>query len=144
MMQCMADPDFNKSGSIGMLLDNSVFWDCSMETYQIHNGPTLKHTPFGWLIGGEVSIGHKRATTLFSRFNKEESNEELVLDKKLEQFFSAENIDSTRPVLTAEEKYCESHYIETTTRDDGGKFIVKMPIKQNALMLGNNLNTAIH
>lgn len=43
----LADPDFNKTGKVDLLLDNAVFWDCLMsETLPITNGPMLRSTKF--------------------------------------------------------------------------------------------------
>jgi len=48
----LADPLFHKADQVDLLLDNAVYWDCLMEsTYQSQNGPTLRCSRFGWLIG---------------------------------------------------------------------------------------------
>lgn len=141
----LADPQFNQSQDIDMLLDNSIFWDCLMEpTLNIPNGPTLRCTQFGWLVGGEVKNIDNKSSSFLSCFTKTERSGENILDNKLDKFFSSEDIDSSHKVLTAEEQYCENHYNTTTIRDQDGKFVVKMPMKTNSHKLGTNLNNALH
>lgn len=47
-------------------------------------------------------------------------------------------------ILTVEEQKCEDHFIKTHTRDENGRYIVRLPFRDNLIEnLGNSLNTAI-
>lgn len=45
--------------------------------------------------------------------------------------------------LTAEEKLCESHFVNNYQRDEFGRFIVRLPFIENKVDLGDSLSTAI-
>lgn len=87
--------------------------------------PMAQNTEFGWLIMGpqrEKSSSFK-VTSLISN---------MEIEEQLNKFFAAENINSEDEMedgMTAEEEYCEKHFIETTKRNDDGRFITSIPFK---------------
>lgn len=139
----LADPEFHSSGKIDILLDNSVFWECMMaHTYAIPNGPTLRCTRFGWLIGGEINLPAKTSSSFLSCCPRESvMNEEI--DEQLNKFFALDDVESSKPSLTAEEKYCETLYSSTTRQVSDGKYIVQMPFKVTNRKLGMNYKRAL-
>ncbi len=44
--------------------------------------------------------------------------------------------------LTPDENECEQHFIKTHTRNQQGKYIVRLPLKMDASLLGNSLGRA--
>ncbi|KAI5640762.1 mab-21 protein domain-containing protein [Phthorimaea operculella] len=53
------------------------------------------------------------------------------LDDKLCRFWELEEIPTKRPLLSEEEKACELHFKENTTRLENGRFCVKLPLKES-------------
>ncbi|KMQ89917.1 pao retrotransposon peptidase [Lasius niger] len=64
---------------------------------------------------------------------------QLVLTK----FWNIECVNNVAP-FTPEENYCMEHYTKSTIRDENGRFIVSMPIKNEKLLqLGESKDTAL-
>lgn len=140
----LADPQFHQSSKVEILLNADVFYDVLLgEKFRLTEGPMLIHSKFGWIVGGSIKNVHKNpASTFLSCFSRSEPTEGI--DEKLEKFFEAEDVNSSKPVLTEEEKYCEKIFSSTTTKDENGKFIVQLPFKQNVKPLGSNLSNSMH
>ncbi|GFU96749.1 integrase catalytic domain-containing protein [Trichonephila clavipes] len=63
-----------------------------------------------------------------------------------EKFFELESLpdDSKEITKSEEEIYCEEHFVSTYKRDKTGRFIVRLPIKENAeTLLGHSKENAI-
>lgn len=54
-----------------------------------------------------------------------------------------ENIADSTVQLTEEEQYCEDYFANTISRDISGKFVVKIPLKCDPIMLGNSKDSAL-
>ncbi|XP_055604574.1 uncharacterized protein LOC129752819 [Uranotaenia lowii] len=64
------------------------------------------------------------------------------LHRLMERFWLIEEGDST-PCHSVEEAACENHFQSTVSRTDDGRYMVRLPVKQDLLPnLGNNWNTA--
>ncbi|GFX70003.1 DUF1758 domain-containing protein [Trichonephila clavipes] len=59
---------------------------------------------------------------------------EPSLDITVKKFFELESLpdDSKEITKSEEEIYCEEHFVSTYKRDKTGRFIVRLPIKENA------------
>lgn len=141
----LADPRFNESGPIDILLNSEVFYDCLLsQKIRLNNGPMLIHTKFGWIVGGNVNetLTNSLHASLLSTFSFTTKTLIDGLDEQLQKFFEIENFEGQKS-LSAEEKYCEQLFTSTTTRDENGKFIVMLPFKENKKPLGRNLANAM-
>ncbi|KAF2900216.1 hypothetical protein ILUMI_05968 [Ignelater luminosus] len=70
----------------------------------------------------------------------------LSLQQQVENFWALENpvMGSNEPLnLTTEEIACENHFRKNTIRDDAGRFIVKLPIKNDKLDIADTRGTAL-
>ncbi|GFX68158.1 DUF1758 domain-containing protein [Trichonephila clavipes] len=68
------------------------------------------------------------------------------LDITVKKFFELESLpdDSKEITKSEEEIYCEEHFVSTNKRDKTGRFIVRLPIKENAeTLLGYSKENAI-
>ncbi|KAK9702017.1 hypothetical protein QE152_g30218 [Popillia japonica] len=65
----------------------------------------------------------------------------LSLNQQIAKFWELEEIPAQRR-FSLEEQFCESHFKETTKRDDTGRFIVKLPFKQSVHNIGESEYTA--
>lgn len=66
-----------------------------------------------------------------------------AIDEKLNKFFALDDVDSIRPVLTAEERYCEKLFSLTTKKEADGRYTVRMPFKVSNRELGTNFKNAL-
>jgi len=62
------------------------------------------------------------------------------VDFKLQRFWEQEEI--VAPVRTKEEEVVEIYFVEKTTRDETGRFIVRLPRRSQDLQLGDSYTMA--
>lgn len=121
----LADPEFQLSRPVDMLLGASVLFDILRSgNKQIGEDlPFLQNTELGWVIGGAV----KRMKTDFAatRFISENTSNMLCRD------------------WTEEDALCEQLFVETTTRTPEGRFVVKLPLKSIFNQLGDSKSMAL-
>lgn len=70
------------------------------------------------------------------------TNHDMCLSEKLEMFWKTEECPA-KEIWSNEEKQCAEHFIKNTRRDEKGKFIVKLPLKNNVNNLGRSYQTAL-
>ena len=98
------------------------------------NHPVVQETHLGWILLGRIpKEGADRSTVLFIC-------NEPPIDFKLQRFLEQEEIVS--PIRTKEEEAVERHFMETTTRDETGRFVVRLSRHSQNLQLGNSYTTA--
>ncbi|XP_072398228.1 uncharacterized protein [Diabrotica undecimpunctata] len=56
---------------------------------------------------------------------------------QLAKFWELEECQSTK-ILSTEEQFCEEHFKENTRRNENGRFIVRLPLKQSPESLGES------
>lgn len=121
----LADPEFHLSRPVDMLLGVSIMFDI-IRSGNIEIGeqlPLMQNTKLGWVIGG--------------------GNTYLKANREIAMFIN-ENISSLLSrKLTEEESICEQLFIETTLRTSEGRFIVRLPQKQNVNQLGDSKSVAL-
>jgi hypothetical protein len=145
----LADPDFHRPRPVDLLIGNSITLAAELpEKIQLPEGPYLKHTKFGWIIGGDIvgyAISEAPQPSLltcfaFSMHGQTEAESELA--DKIEKFMAIENLEGPVKRFTPTEQYCEELFRSTTQRDASGRFIVQLPFKKSVYQLGQNINNA--
>ncbi|KAJ8963863.1 hypothetical protein NQ317_004277 [Molorchus minor] len=154
----LADPEFNNTGEIDILLGSNVFWSIlSIGQERLgQNMPLLQNTQFGWVVAGNICLNSKCNESI-SCLNV---NLENSIDDKIIKFWNIEEINNARPLLSQEEKYCEAHFEKTTRRDSTGRFIVdkilalvmrfinnaRLPkdLRQYGVVTPNELDNSLH
>ena len=131
----MADPEFYKAGPIDIVLGAEVVEQFMLErkirmTKSLH----LRDSNFGWVVIGSISSSNTPSNTL--QIFHVESN-----PSHLEKFWQLEDVPQ-HYTKTKEEVFCEDHFTQTTRRDEHGRFIVKLPFKENSSKLGDSLCNA--
>lgn len=138
----LADPSFNQSGEIDLLLGSEIFWKVIRNNqFQLGKSmPTLHDTQFGWVVAGDINLSntHQSRHTL----NSYSCTLEL-LDARLKSFWEIENVDFQRK-YTPEEQACEDHFVKNTFRDSDGRFVVTTPLKHSLEKLGNSRTQALN
>ncbi|XP_070526460.1 uncharacterized protein [Cardiocondyla obscurior] len=138
----LADPQFNKASEIDMLIGAELFWQliCIGQIGATREHPTLQKTRLGWVLAGrlqsasgEIARAHALHATV--------TNADLY--KKIEYFWRIEE-RSGAASSTLEERECEAHFEENVEIDATGRYIVKLPIKENAFRtIGNSRDIAL-
>ncbi|GFS79979.1 integrase catalytic domain-containing protein [Trichonephila clavipes] len=98
----------------------------------------LQNTKFGYLVTGTLPQSQQQANCCLIS--------EPSLDITVKKFFELESLpdDSKEITKSEEEIYCEEHFVSTYKRDKTGRFIVRLPIKENAeTLLGYSKENAI-
>lgn len=128
----LADPAFNVSNQIDILLGAELFWKllCVGKIKLANNQPYFQKTQLGWVVGGSFNYPNPSKTIACNLSLR-------TLDQKLTKFWEIEEVQ-TKPNLSPEELECENHYQKTYTRDSTGRFIVKLPFKKVVRPLGSS------
>ncbi|GFT59948.1 DUF1758 domain-containing protein [Trichonephila clavipes] len=98
----------------------------------------LQNTKFGYIVTGTLPQSQQQANCCLIS--------EPSLDITVKKFFELESLpdDSKEITKSEEEIYCEEHFVSTYKRDKTGRFIVRLPIKENAeTLLGYSKENAI-
>ena len=135
----LADPTFHTSGRIDMLLGTEVFFAAlrSEKKPRTASRPFLQNTELGWILAGEVPSTVTSPAPSNSFFIRSEGD----LGQQLQRFWEIEEIHM-KP-HSPEETACENHFVQNTTRDLSGRFIVKLPLKEDRSVLGDSLNSSV-
>ena len=123
----LADPDFFESKRVDLLLGVSIFYEL-LENGKINlkiGLPTLLNTKIGWIVGGEVKNIQKSHQSLCHLVSNDD------LQNQLQRFFEIEHIENKKH-HTLEEEQCEESFLANTKRDLNGRFIVRLPVKEDS------------
>lgn len=136
----LADPQFYKSGKIDLLIGAEMFWDlvCIGQIRIGKNRPVLQKSLLGWILSGRmISPENQKSQTICNLSLLEELNDTV------NKFWQVENCLDDKGIV-AEEEYSEQFFKETHSRDADGRFVVRLPVKENALkQLGNSKDSAL-
>lgn len=135
----LADPKFNLSASIDILLGANTFWSILLSE-QIKLGknmPVIQNTHLGWIVSGPIrsiqSSACNHATFSFHVVD--------TLDQ-LRKFWEIEELHPST-ALSVEEKMREDHFVENFTRDSDGRFKVDIPFKESPSKLGDTKRSSL-
>lgn len=137
----LADPNFWKPDTVQMLLGVGFLAKIINSVIQRNrDGIALMKTSLGVIVFGSLSDGiDEQSGYSLSAIEYEEGDQ---LNKLLERLWIQEQIGD-RPELTEEEKVVEQHFLDTHKRDETGRFIVKLPLKDNEKDLGSSRDIAL-
>ncbi|XP_046625025.1 uncharacterized protein LOC124307430 [Neodiprion virginianus] len=101
--------------------------------------PIAQETQFGWVLSGCVSA--EAASPSYSAVQGFQCSLDHELLDFVQQFWKQEEV--SKPLaLTSEEERCEQHFRETVSRNASGRYVVRLPLKDNSVELGNSRNPA--
>ncbi|GFR14023.1 DUF1758 domain-containing protein [Trichonephila clavata] len=132
----LADPAFYKSSPIDVLLGVDL-------TLPLLRGQTLsmgKDKPFairselGWIIGGKANSSGQNSLQV--------NHIQLVSDQLINKFWELDSVPCAKP-LTSLEEACEDHFVKTHSRDENGRYTVRLPFHSPPTRLGNSKQNAI-
>ncbi|GBN51454.1 hypothetical protein AVEN_268817-1, partial [Araneus ventricosus] len=136
----LADSSFYTPGQIDILVGSELFFEIlKPEQHRLQDGNVIfQNTKFGYLVTGMLPQLQTQANCYFIS--------EPNLDMTVKKFFELESLpgDSREITKSEEEIYCEEHFVKTYKRDQTGRFIVQLPLKENAeSVLGSSKENAI-
>lgn len=134
----LADPEFNVSRRIDLIIGAGHFYSFLRDgrIRLAHNLPMLVETVFGWIVTGRIESLPAAETVACHVVQTS------AIDDQLDRFWRLEEVSGS--TYSVEEQQCENFYRETVSRDNSGRYIVRMPRKpQFDQMFGNSKETAI-
>ncbi|XP_011859827.1 PREDICTED: uncharacterized protein LOC105557253 [Vollenhovia emeryi] len=130
-------PTYDKPGPIDMLFGAGVYWKIIIGALENHikGRPALQNTHLGVIIGGELE---EELINTLDCCNVVTNSQ---LQSQLQRFWIQEEVPEVCP-YSPEEMHCENLFSNTTTRQDDGRFIVRLPIRSH-VNLGDSMPQAI-
>ncbi|XP_075150485.1 uncharacterized protein LOC142224588 [Haematobia irritans] len=138
----LADPNFNISSHIDLILgnDSERFINIDGIKKDIYGCASAYNTIFGWVLSGPMPT-----ESVLSFTTKVYALESDTLSDVLKKFWEIEEVPSV-PEFSESEKFCENLYATTTTRDDDGRYVVRLPFRKEfpeTISLGSSRFTAL-
>ena len=129
--------EYNNDLPIDILL-GAEYWSTIMQAGKLEVAshiPPLLNSSFGWLASGNLSCSLPEPT-----FNECCC---FTLEAQLRQFWELEDVTalaslSPNKEMTPDEKFCEQNFVETTSRDASGRYIVTLPFNEKIVDLGES------
>lgn len=132
---CLSDPSYNIPAKVDLLIGADTFWDV-LGSQKISLGkhlPELRSSELGWIVTGHIL--NPKCTFSQCFFTQGQ------LDFDLTRFWEVDSV-SPKHSLSAEEHACEESFSLNTTRDDDGRFVVTIPLRQEPQVLGDSFEMA--
>ncbi|XP_066909481.1 uncharacterized protein, partial [Halyomorpha halys] len=137
----LADPHFQHSRSVDFLLGADMFADI-LRVGNLESGqgePRALETIFGWILMGPINANSPDedphpSTILHSTISPCSQCDEL--SRVLTKFWETEQVvcDTKSDPLDAQ---CEEHFLSTHSRDEAGRFTVKLPFNGSPPVLSD-------
>ncbi|XP_039746104.1 uncharacterized protein LOC120623888 [Pararge aegeria] len=129
----LADPFFGTPNKIDMVLSVGVYSKILLEG--LIKGPPgtpiAQKTRLGWILSGDIYDPNSRNSELYNNVIVSmhvQSCENDIL-KKIWEIEECKSV--SKKLLTEEEEKCEKLFSETKKRDNSGRYIIKLPFRQN-------------
>ncbi|XP_062714051.1 uncharacterized protein LOC134290853 [Aedes albopictus] len=136
----LADPSFDSTNPVDIILGAEIFFELFRVPGRIHLGeqlPVLVNSVFGWVVSGKSTVTTNSTPVV--------ANIATVADlhQLMERFWKIEEGNSPT-AYSVEEQACEEHFCRTVSRSPEGRYIVRLPFKENILdQLSDNRSTAV-
>ncbi|GFT34270.1 uncharacterized protein TNCV_1557611 [Trichonephila clavipes] len=95
----------------------------------------FQNTVFGFVASGSNSFADTEARVHCGLIKGD-------LNQTLKMFWESENVEVER-TKNKEAIFCEDHFLKTHSRDDEGRYVVKMPLKNEPNCLGESRDIAL-
>ena len=141
----LADPGFNKPGRVDLLLGVNVLPRLMLEG-RVHSADfsmSATNTVYGWVVTGTCTCASYSQAPRSHHCLKTQSIDQQT-QHFLVLFWNVENMSSATVTQTEEEVAALEHFQSTHSRQDDGRYVVKLPQKMTILALGCSREQAIH
>lgn len=135
----LADDKFFEPGAIDILIGAEYFYDL-LKPGQICLKDTnlkLQNSVFGYIVSGSLLV--KGGANIHCGL----ITDNLELERTLRDFWEIENVERESEISkTKEAEICEEHFLKNHSRTETGKYMVKMPLKEDPSCLGESKKRA--
>ncbi|CAK1591284.1 unnamed protein product [Parnassius mnemosyne] len=144
----LADPQFYSPSKIDVLLGADVYSQVIREgLVKGPNGiPTAQCTALGWILSGPTQLpDHNQTPLSHCHHNIISMHSQTDDNELLKRFWQIESDFRESKILNQEEQRCEEYYSNTTQRDPTGRYIVRLPFREDnpQCKYGNSRDIAI-
>ncbi|XP_062703860.1 uncharacterized protein LOC134286283 [Aedes albopictus] len=134
----LADPRFNIPARVDMLIGAELFFELLItERLKLDIGqPMLWRSELGWIVCGSYRSNQRPVVVTTVHCQPAETN----LEDTVQRFWEQEEVPETTK-LTTENEQCIEHF-EKTHRRENGRFVVRLPFRNNVNQLGDTRHLA--
>ncbi|XP_043263587.1 uncharacterized protein LOC122403866 [Colletes gigas] len=135
----IADPRFNESKEIDLLIGAALFWQLlCVGQHKANAGLVWQKTRLGWVLGGHLRWPRDNPTIDIRTFHTIKLDR---LDNAITKFWKIEdNVSIQNNQIAIDDS--ETHFQRNTTRDANGKYIVSIPFNDKIGKLGTSREQA--
>lgn len=130
----LADTSFKIPKKIDLLLGACHFFEIlgKQKIKPTINGPIFQETQLGWIVSGLVASKYTKGkpNNVNCHTVLVEENRSTNLEIMVSKFWRTEEFEAAVP-YTTEEKKCVNHFERTVNRNENGRFIVHLPLKND-------------
>ena len=134
----LADEGYNVPGRVDVLISAEVYYSL-IKPQQIkipNSNLILQNSVFGYIVAG--SVCQSKTNKVHCALLREDTN----LDDTLSKFWEIENVEQ-QVSKSKESQICNEHFNKNHFRDTSGRYVVKMPLKDEPCVLGKSKDIAI-
>ncbi|CAK9806969.1 hypothetical protein ANTQUA_LOCUS5085 [Anthophora quadrimaculata] len=131
----LADPLFNKSSNIDLLLGEYLYYKI-VGTNRIRSNNdkvVLQDSELGWILSGEIDSVQTNTSCLNVQ----------TLDEQLEKFWELDQYPNAK-IMSPQDQRCEEFFKQTTHRNENGRYVVRLPFNDKKHQLGNSYKSALN
>ena len=134
----LADPEFHRPQEVHALLGNKLFYRLlNIGQIELCNGEIiLQKTRLGWIVTGEARLPETKVRRIPSACHLITS-----LDKNLNRFWEIEEMPP-KVHLSKEESLSEEHFLKNTSRNQEGRYSVRLPFNEKRFRIGETYSIA--
>lgn len=140
----LADPEYYKSNKVVMLIGSECFSNL-LQRGLIKLGnhrPTLHETALGWVVAGQLNVNYNTQNTASYLCTNSNCQATETINQAITKFWRVEEFKTDR-LSTDEDIQCEQMYSATTSRNQYGRYIVKLPLRSDPSVLGDSFQEAL-
>lgn len=116
--------------SVDLILGNRYYETCQLNSTLTFDEMVFRSSQFGWTPTGPIPTSVLCNNISFSFISTRE------IQSDLKRFFEIEDVGVTIETSLYEQKMCEQHILETYSRSDDGRFLIRLPFKESPKLLG--------
>lgn len=144
----LADPDYWKPGPVELLLGIGL-WNQVVESGLLREelqgiSALAQQTSFGWVVTTHCKHQGHQPKGVFHVRTADDPHNALMeqLDTRIKRFWELESIPETNK-LSKEDQMAEDIFVSTHSRDQKGRYVVRLPFREGGPMLGNSRRMAL-
>ncbi|ETN87137.1 hypothetical protein NECAME_01296 [Necator americanus] len=131
----------------GIIIGNDYFWELVLSNNfymkTLPNGYNLIHTRLGNIMSGKPLQNHQSFMALSDIRTLENPLQHQKLEELVEKFWSLESAGISDDVSRSDDDKCLQEFNDTIYFDFEGRYMVRLPFKEDISELSNNFDLAI-